>query len=192
MSQSGPQSQPDLELVERALRGEADAVEEFIERLQCIPRILETRNRLHGLPLGPDEIDDLVQETLAAVWRRLDSYQGKSSLESWVYGFCTRVMSTAYRTRRRQPGLVELHESVAPDPSMAAAAFEEHESVSVCLENVPPAQRDVILFKHFEQLTFDEIARRLEMSSNTVKSNYYRGLDRLRELLARTCKESFA
>jgi DNA-directed RNA polymerase specialized sigma24 family protein len=60
------------------------------------------------------------------------------------------------------------------------------------LAQIDPVQECVIRLKHFEHLTFEEIATRLGGNSNTAKTHYYRGLVRLRELLGRTFEESFA
>jgi len=192
VSTHGEQIHPDRRTVERARAGDAEAAELLIERLECIPLILHARNLRHGGCFTEDEIVDLTQETLTTVWRKLDTYEGRSSLESWVYSYCIRHMSNAFRSKRRQPRF-----SDADEHELAVSAENVHhtldfEHVYRCLAQIDPDQECVIRLKHFEQLTFEEIARRVGSNTNTTKTHYYRGMVRLRELLERDFKESFA
>ena len=194
MSTQRPDEHPDLRLVEETLSGSKEASEKLIARLECIPLILHLRNNRLGTPLSEEDLKDLVQETLAVVWRKLPTYEGRSSLDSWVYSYCTHQIMNAIRSKRRQPKLAgdyALEEpSAAPTSPMSSAV--EYEHVYACLGLLEQTQSTVIRLKHFSQLTFDEIAASLSMSPNTAKTLYYRGLERLRHLLEHRYRESFA
>jgi RNA polymerase sigma factor (sigma-70 family) len=58
-----------------------------------------------------------------------------------------------------------------------------YEDVYSGLEKLGEDHAQIIRLKHFSQMTFEEIARRLRVSANTVKTRYYRGLIKLREFL---------
>lgn len=193
MSTHGEQIHPDLRTVERALAKDAEAVEELIELLDCIPAILHARNLRHGGCFTEDELVDLTQTTLASVWRKLETYEGRGSLQSWVYGYCIRHMSNAFRSKRREPRFTDA-DTLALEVHEAPRAADSHdfEPVYRCLAQLEPIQECVIRMKHLEQRTFEEIAAVLETPTGTVKTHYYRGLARLRELLERNFKESFA
>lgn len=184
---------PDQRLVEGTLQGDPGATEQLIERLGCIPAILQARNQRLGLPFSDDDVAELTQETLALVWRKLATYEGLASLETWAYSYCNLQMCAALRNRRRRPltgtsALIEA-ESVAERP---LPDILERDLVLNCLEQLAPAQARVVRMKHFDQLTFEAIGRELRMSANTAKTHYYRGLERLRSLLERSYRESLA
>jgi RNA polymerase sigma-70 factor (ECF subfamily) len=181
-------------LVEDALRGDAWSGDQLIARLKCVPLIVHQRNLRLGLPLSDDEIKDVTQETLALVWSQLDTYAGRSSLETWVYSYCHHQMMNAIRSKRRRPRLIgeEAADVRTERHSDAPGAAYLFEHVYSGLERLDREQAEVIRLKHFESRTFEEIAAELVLSPNTVKTLYYRGLERLRGLLQRHLREEFA
>lgn len=173
----------DLELVQEALRRRPAAIDELIARLRCVPLILHERNVRSGWPLNDEDLTELTQATLITVWNKLASFEGRSTLETWVYSFCMHQMFNALRSKRRRPQLAGDSALDFPAPESAPAPTLEYEHVYACLERLEDAQAAIIRLKHFSALTFDEIAARLTLSPGTVKTLYYRGLERLRGLL---------
>jgi RNA polymerase sigma-70 factor, ECF subfamily len=178
--------QADLAMVRRILRGERDHVSALAERLRCIPFILEALNARRGSLLSEEELADLSQDVLVVVWRKLGEYEGLSPLEGWVYGisFLELMNSVRRKLRSRQDSL-----ALARLPGAEAEAVSDpdpwaFEDLHRGLLRIGKLHAQVIRLKHFDGLTFDEIARRLGISSNTVKARYYRGLGELRPLLA--------
>ncbi len=96
----------DLVLVRRSLGGDREAQEELAERLSCLAGILRHRNRRLSSPLAEADFQDLVQDTALALWRKLDRFDGRASLETWAYRFCTFQMMSSLRDFKRKPTLV--------------------------------------------------------------------------------------
>jgi len=92
----------DLDLVGRALAGEPAGIDELVERLRCIPRMLADRNRRLGGPLQESELADVAQETAVAIWRKLSGFEGRAALETWVYRFAYLELMLRLRKRRRR------------------------------------------------------------------------------------------
>ena len=184
MANGDSDREADLRLVRNALGGDVRAIDGLVRRMRCIPLMIAARNaRLGGL-LDRDEVHDLAQDALVLVWRKLESYAGLASLESWVYPFCTYTLMNAMRARQRHPRAELLEDepvgSAKPDDPL------DLERVHRALERIEYVEAAVIRLKHFEERTFEEIADRLAIPINTAKSRYYRGLRRLRDLLAST------
>ena len=74
-----------------------------------------------------------------------------------------------------------LDESLSAPPSVHAADFEGLEGA---LADLGPPAEGIVRLKHYEGLTFREIGSRLEISPNSAKTHYYRGIEWLRERLA--------
>ncbi|MFG0319730.1 MAG: RNA polymerase sigma factor [Planctomycetota bacterium JB042] len=160
---------------------DVDAVDRFLERLGCVRRMLAAQNAGYGRPLTDHELEDLEQDVLTVVWRKLDRFDGTCALETWVYRTAHFELLNGLRRKRRQPAAMNELDMLVPDDSFDPR--EHAEAALRALERLgPPADR-IIRMKHFEHLGFEEIADRLGTPTNTVKTRYYRGLERLRVLM---------
>jgi DNA-directed RNA polymerase specialized sigma24 family protein len=77
-------------------------VETFIERMACIPAILERKNRKLPFAFKRDELQDLAQDVFARIWGKLETFAGEGCLEAWAYRFCHNVMMNAQQSRWRR------------------------------------------------------------------------------------------
>jgi RNA polymerase sigma-70 factor, ECF subfamily len=187
MSAGSPVPHDDLGLVGRALEGDGAAVERVVERMRCVCRALDRGNRRLGLPFAPEELEDVAQDVAIAVWGKLGDYRGLSSLEGWISRFAYLELIYRLRRRDRMPRALDdarARAEVAPEDA-SASARDDAEELYPALEALDPEQGEVIRLKHFDDLTFPQIAERLGASANTAKTRYYRGLQRLREILSR-------
>jgi RNA polymerase sigma-70 factor, ECF subfamily len=186
MLQDSGDHQDDLRLVQRVLGGEEQATEELLLRLRCLPLILSVRNRKLGSPLDAALLEDLAQETLLAVWQRLGSFAGTSRLEAWVYRFCLHKHLAQVRNRGRRQRIEAIEsEALEHAPADAPRGEVDDERLQRSLDELEGARAAVVRLKHYEDLTFDEIATRLSISPNTAKTHYYRALKSLRDSLSR-------
>ena len=184
---SNAEGRADLELVRRVLSGHADAVESFVERMRCVPRILAVRNLRAGRPLGPEELADLAQEVFALLWRKLPEYRGEARVEAWAHPFCLLQFMNHLRKKTRRPKGVEISELDA-DPATDEAGARpldplDATRVHEALARLGEGERTVIRLKQFDGRTFEEIAALLDVSPNTAKTRYYRALAKLRDVL---------
>ena len=178
----------DQELVRSVLAGDSRAIDVLVERLSCIPRVLTLLNQRVGSTLGPEDLGDLTQDTLAVLWPRLENYTGEASLETWFYGFCFNSFMNAVRKKRPMQSVDSLLEKPAALPTRLSGLLE-YEHVHRSLKQLDERQTRVIRLKYFDELTFEEIGVRLGISPNTVKTHYYRGMRRLEVLLRSSASE---
>jgi len=147
--------------------------------------MLRARSARLGSPLANDELDDLVQDTLTAVWGKIGTYAGRAKLETWIYRFCVLEMRGALRARWRRSTVPRVEEATpAEREGYREPEPFEFEDVYAGLSRLPAAEGEVVRLKHFDHLTLEQAARRLDISTNTVKTRYYRALTRLRRWLA--------
>lgn len=85
------------------LEGRPDAVSALADRMRCIPRMLAARNRRSGRPLSEHDLADLAQDTASAILKKLASFEGRASLETWFHRFCGFEFANAVRRSSRQP-----------------------------------------------------------------------------------------
>ena len=175
----------DLELVRRVLRGDSGAEEPFVQRMSCARRFLVYKNASFGAPLGTHELEDVVQSTLLAVWRKLGEYAGTGSLEAWVYRFAYLELVNRLQAIDRRPRELELADEELEPATEGLARLDplERERLYRGLERLDDAAGEIIRLKHLEARTFEQISVRLGIPVNTAKTRYYRGMERLRQLL---------
>ncbi len=152
--------------------------------------MLSARNTRLPHPLAPQEVQDLEQETLVVVWRKLGHFQGRSILETWIYPFCGFILMRALRSRARRGARESDGAGVEPLDDPAPLERLDLAVVHDAIERLDDEESAVIRLKHFEDQTFEELAARLAISPNTAKTRYYRALRRLKLLLTGPGREA--
>ena len=128
----GASGADDLDLVRATLRRERAGIEHFVERMKCIPRMLAVRNARTGSPLASVELEDLSQDVVTLVWRKLEAFEGRARLETWVYQFCYLAFLGRMRARRapRTPGATRSSRCFWPSLSTSPTDETFHPSQS--------------------------------------------------------------
>lgn len=178
----------DLELVRAVLADPNAHVEELGRRFDCLPRILRALDARLGCRLQPDDLRDIGQDALVLAWQKLPEYGGDARLESWLYGIARLELLNAVRRIARRSGRPEDFEALQRVESEDAppGISLDYEVLHRGLAALEPEISVVVRLKHFEDLTLEQIGQRLGISTNTVKTRYYRGLSRLEDRLRST------
>jgi RNA polymerase sigma-70 factor (ECF subfamily) len=156
------------------LRGDAAAYETFLRELGSFLRAF-LRKRLAALP---DDVEDLVQETLIAVHTRRETYDAAQPLTAWVHAIARYKLVDHLRARavRASEPLDEESEVFATSDSEAALARRD---IARLLARLPERQRLPIVHTRLEGLSVVETARLTGMSESAVKVGVHRGLKAL-------------
>lgn len=174
----------DAELVQAARLRQPGACEALAKRLECVAPMVASLHRRFGRPLPEVDVRDLAQETLLKVWQKLDTFNGTSRLETWLFQFCYLELKNAMRRgRRRQERERPLVEGADPAVEVPDETPHDFERIVVLLARLPAEDADWIRMRHFEGLDFEAIARRCGRPANTVKTRYHRALMKLRRWL---------
>ncbi len=181
----------DLILVHKALRGDADAVEQLLARLSCTVRFVYRLNRSLGYGMTTEALEDVVQQVYAAFWPRLPDYTGSAALESWVYGFCRNCLRAEGRRRQQSMRAVPLPDletqpgSKEPPPQESLLRNEGLEILHEEMMKLKPEERDAVRLRHVEGWSFEQIARKQGLPASTVKDRCYRALLKMKDRLGR-------
>ncbi|WP_111880535.1 sigma-70 family RNA polymerase sigma factor [Paracidovorax anthurii] len=161
------------------LDGDAAAYHRFLQRLGALLRGY-FRRRLQQLP---DEVEDLVQETLMAVHTQRQSYRRGEPLTAWVHAVARYKLVDLWRRRERREAL---HDPL--DDELAVFATADHEAgesrrdLGRLLEQLPTNQRLPIVHTKLEGLSVQETAQLTGMSESAVKVGVHRGLKAMARL----------
>lgn len=130
---------------------------------------------LRRLGVPENAIEDVVQEVFLTIHRRIGSFEGRSTLRSWLYGIAVRVARSYHRRASvRRLFFGELAEGEEPiDPSSGVESVEREEAlalVDALLEALPRKRREVFVLIEIEGLTAKEVAPIVGCNVNTVYS----------------------
>ena len=175
----------DLELVRGVLRRDRSSLDEFAQRMECVPRLLAARNAQLGNPIRYQDLPDLVQEVLLVVWRKLEQYEGRAGLETWIFRIGSFELMNVLRRHRTTTsfGSDETPREPVEPPAAAPDAWVQYADLHDGLLRLSADGRQVVRLKHYDGLTFAAIGARLGISTSMAKVHYYDAIRRLRELL---------
>jgi RNA polymerase sigma-70 factor (ECF subfamily) len=179
----------DEELVEAFQQGDRSAFDILVQRWER-----KIRSALYRLVGSHDEARDLAQEAFLKSYRALGSFKLEARFSSWLYQIALNAARDRLRRRRtRQDVSLDSLEETAdrplgrPHPSALDLVESRDLSrlVAAAVAELPEEQREVVVLKEYQGLTFAEIAEALDVPLSTVKTRLYRGLGQLRLRLER-------
>jgi RNA polymerase sigma-70 factor (ECF subfamily) len=169
----------DAVLVRQCLAGNRASFDLLVQRYQKVVFNLTLR-----MLNDPDDALDAAQSTFLKAYERLGSFDLTRRFFSWLYRIAVNESSNTRQGRRDSEPLSE--DMVAPgrDPAQELAAQELKDAVAKALQQLPAAQRQVVVLRHYAELTYAEIAEVLEIPEKPVKSRLFEARRRLADLLA--------
>jgi RNA polymerase sigma-70 factor (ECF subfamily) len=166
----------DAALFAAAQTGDPVALERMLRELQ--PDIRRyARHQCHRTTA----IEDVVQEALIVLYRRLGTVRDPLAIAGWIFRVVTRLCMLPVLVLIR--GAEELTERHEAQYFAQVPKDELRIDVARALESLPEIYREVILLRDMEQLTIGEAADRLRITREACKSRIHRGRALLREYL---------
>jgi RNA polymerase sigma-70 factor (TIGR02960 family) len=196
------------ELIRRARAGDEHAFRELVE-----PHRHELQVHCYRILGSAQDAEDALQETLLAAWRGLTTFEGRSSMRTWLYRIATNRCLNALRSSSRRPptgsplpGLDPppptrlgevvwlepypdiLVEGLATDEALGPEArYASREAISLAfvtaLQHLPPLQRAVLVLRDVLGFHASEVARILDTTEESVTSALKRARSALRRRL---------
>lgn len=177
---SAPGNQPttpsDGEEVRAYLAGDGEAFDRLVDRYQR--RALRLCQRL----LGFEDGRDLFQDVFLQVYRSLPGLREPEAFRTWLLRITIRLARRRRKARSRQHK-VELTDVIAPGESDPASHGEDLDAMRQALQELPERQREVVLLRHYECLSYAELAQVLGIREDAARANHYQALRRLRQKL---------
>lgn len=141
------------------------------------------KRRLSGVP---DELEDLVQETLLALHLQRGTYDPSLPVSAWAVAIARHKLVDLWRRRGRRDDLHDTIDDV--DEQLLVAAPDDggaRRDLALLLQDLPEAQRQAIVLTKLEGLSVAEAASRTGASESAIKVQVHRGLKRLAALVRR-------
>jgi len=173
---------PDAQLAEQVLitrcqLRDRQALAELIERYERPIRYFIRR-----LVDNADLADELFQDTWLTVIRKIDTLADPGKFAMWLYQIARNRVYEEFRRKRR---VMDLDESLeAPEnPEEEALSFDDAAKLHRCLGELKPLQKEVLMLRFIEQMSYEQIAEVLGCNIGTVRSRIHHAKQALREKL---------
>lgn len=142
------------------------------------------------LGVRPADVDDVCQEVFVVLYRRLPEFEGRSSMQTWIYGICLRVASE-YRRRawvRREQGFAD-PSRIAQRATEPTPAADTEMTLRVLLDQLDDDKRNVVVLYELTERPMVEVAEILGIPMATAYSRLYAARAELERLAIEHTKE---
>jgi len=183
MPDNANQNEPESGLRTLWLRAQAGDEAAYREALLLIASRLRGFLR-HRMQSTPDDVEDLVQETLLALHLQRGTYEPSLPIGAWVVAIARHKLVDLWRRRGRRDALHETLDDV--DEALLVAEHEEggtRRDLEKLLLALPVAQRQAIWLTKVDGLSVAEAAARTGASPSAIKVQVHRGMKRLADMV---------
>ncbi|MEA2900476.1 MAG: hypothetical protein QOH36_363 [Actinomycetota bacterium] len=129
----------------------------------------------------PDVVDQALQDTFVAVWRKPTGYQGTGEVAAWLWGIAIRRLIDQIRRRPAALHQLDAHDATSPSAEEQVLLGVQHGDLAGALDRLSPELRAVVQATVLDGLTTREAGRLLGIPAGTVKTRMMRAKPLLRE-----------
>lgn len=159
---------------------------------ESLYRLYEKRTYQYVFTLVNDQTlaEDILGETMMAVWRGACTFSGSSRVSTWIFGIARHKALDALRQTGRRQREVDL-DGAAELPSQGDSPFDDVQRMELksltqqALATLSSEHREVLRLVFYEELPYDEIATLLSIPTNTVKTRVFYAKQQLKRQLER-------
>lgn len=183
-------SNKDIDIVNRALKGDQDAFNELLKKYRGAIFSL-----VFKMVKNKEEAEDLVQETFIKAFSALASFNAKYAFSTWLFKIASNNCIDYLRKKRLQTYSIDKPTEAKdgqiakelPDPmvnpEMRMIDNERRSIIDVAIDALPAKYRIAILMRHKEEKSYEEISEELGVPLGTVKARIFRAREKLKKHL---------
>lgn len=169
-------------------QGDMDAFERLVETHQA--KIIGTAAKMLG---DAGDAEDIAQQVFVRVWNSADRYEPTARFTTWLFKITRNLTFNELRRRKRHPvssleselgsRVLQLQD---PQSKLASAVLIEQEvqtAIQAAIDGLPEVQRMAVVLRRYQDVSYEEIGKILDLSVPAVKSVLFRARTQLRERL---------
>ncbi len=176
----------ELTIIRRVQHGDIDAFELLVAAYE--KNVFNVALQMVG---NREDAQDMAQEAFLKAYNSLDSFRGDSKFSSWLYRIVSNVCLDFKRRQSRRPSsslTVEddegetLELDIADESQSPEALLERkltREAVRRGLQELPDEQRQILLLREIQGMSYEEIGEAMGLEEGTVKSRIFRARKKL-------------
>lgn len=185
--ESGPPQATDAELIREIKSGRRESFDQLVRRYQRMVYAIAYR-----MTSNHQDADDLAQETFMAAYRAIGRFDERRSFSAYLSRIAINLSLNHLRKRKRwlriwsqkseQTGEA-LTGGKGPDLQKNLEQRELLNKLTKAMDLLPPHQKAVLVLRVYQEMSYQDIAKTLRISTGTVMSRLYRARTRLRAQL---------
>jgi RNA polymerase sigma-70 factor, ECF subfamily len=158
----------------------------------------------HKFINDPDEREDFVQDVFIQIYQSLSQFRGEAQLSTWIYQIARNKLTRNSKTEKAisiddhnrfdsfSLSTLQKWKAFKLTASHESALFKEEIQTKIrsLVSNLPNQYKKPIMLYYFDDLSYKEIADKLNLKMNTLKSYLHRGKELLKELFHEKDSES--
>ena len=185
----------DRELVHRFQNGDVKGYNELVRRYQ--EKVYWVARRI---VVEHDDADDVTQDVFVKVYEALKNFRGDAEFFTWVYRITTNISLNFLRAKKVKSFFRFGSDEEENESDREAVLFEdtdvmnspdailEHKELKTliekAMETLPKQQRVVFMMRHYDELSYEEISKELNISTGGLKANYFHALKKIQKYLS--------
>lgn len=181
-------------LLDRARRGESDALGELLRQFRPYVRLLVQGASPRKMQARHDD-SDLIQDVMLTVHQAFPYFKGESigQFVGWLRTVALRTVGHAVRNQfatgkrsiSREQVIADVDQLPQLEVNGDGGQYEHSARLATILDRLPDDMRDLLLGRFFDELSYSELSRRMGRSEGALRVLYTRALRRLREEMSR-------
>ena len=179
---ASPLEQDEAQLVTAGKNGDQDAFSLLVQRYQR--RVF---NLIFRMLQNYEEASEITQEAFLAAWQGMPSFRGDARFSTWLYRIAYNCALKQLELRKRDQALhraLQAEQTLEDDHQNARLAMlDNQELIQQQLSQLPPKYRIVLILRHLQDMTYEEMAEVLTMPIGTIKTHLFRARNLLKERL---------
>ncbi|MEO0227700.1 MAG: RNA polymerase sigma factor [candidate division WOR-3 bacterium] len=164
------------ELIEGAINGEEKACEKILNLYKG--RIFSYILRMTK---NYDDAEELTFETFIKFFKTIKSYDQSKPLSSWLFSIAHNLVIDFFRKNKIEYEYLDEHYVIAPD---YIEKEKKLRAIERALGNLAPIDREIVLFFHKEEKSYQEISEIMKLPISTIKTRLHRARKKLRKIMS--------
>jgi len=140
--------------------------------------------KVRRIVLNHEDANDVLQNSFIKAWKSLDTFQGKSSVSTWLYRIAINESLDFVRKQKAVESISTDEDLSVANRLMADEYFDGDETQAQLQEAVaklPEVQRTVFTMKYFDEMKYSEMSKVLHTSEGALKASYHLAVKKITE-----------
>ena len=189
LTSSAPESPGEIEqLIDGCLRGDQEAWGRIVQRYRR--KVFNVAYKFVG---RHDLAEDLTQDVFLKMFKALGTFDRRANFQTWLISVSRNLCIDHYRSVRKEREMVDRNVDAAdvspvssePDALVTLERSDRRTRLHDALAQLPDTLRTAVMLRDIQELTYQEIATRLDLPEGTVKSRINRGRKELARQIRR-------
>ncbi len=130
-----------------------------------------------------EDANDITQNVLVKVWRKLDDFREEAGLFTWIYRIATNEALSFLEQRNRRQSVPLEPESASAAAGAYLDAEEAEDRLHHAINTLPARQKQVFLLRYYDEMPYEEMSSVLDTSVGALKASYHHAVQKIKEQL---------